>query len=112
MIHIFKDKFKILLFPTSWANSVANWISGLHSQSGTIKIANTLNPGESKSASLDVNIPALVEKISPEILNTFERNNSIFKPDERTIVIDNNGCLSVNRDWIARCITANTVVEP
>ena len=59
MIHLFNGKKRILFFPVGFANSVARWILGVHSPSGTISIKNTATPGDNGSLALDVNVDAL-----------------------------------------------------
>lgn len=67
MIREFLSKRRIVFFPKSWANSITQWICGIHSPSGTLKIVNTANPSKGKSASLDVDIDAVWERLRERI---------------------------------------------
>lgn len=63
MIREFLSSRRLLFFPKRWANSVTQWICGVHSPSGTLKIVNTANPSRGRSASFDVDIEAVWAKL-------------------------------------------------
>lgn len=59
MIALFNRRGRILFFPKKWANAVVRWIAGVHSPTGTIKVKNTMSPGDNGSLELDVNMDAV-----------------------------------------------------
>lgn len=71
MIHGFDKKKRILFFPASWANAVVDWISGVCSPRGTLKIKNTLLPKENGSVEIDVDIERVaslvLERLKTEV---------------------------------------------
>lgn len=67
MIREFLSRRRLIFFPKSWANSVSQWICGVHSPSGTLKIVNTANPSKGKSASFDVDIDAVWNRLRDRI---------------------------------------------
>lgn len=95
---------KILFFPVSWGNSVARWIQGLCSPSGTIRISNDLDPGPERSASLDVDVPAVLRAARAELdqryVTVSELKNVIARLCDGNSIILKDGVLSVNREWI------------
>ena len=67
MIREFLSRRRLIFFPKPWANSVSQWICGVHSPSGTLKIVNTANPSKGKSASFDVDIDAVWNRLRDRI---------------------------------------------
>lgn len=67
MIREFLSKRRIVFFQKTWANSVTQWICGIHSPSGTVKIVNTANPSKGKSAAFDVDIDAVWSRLRDRI---------------------------------------------
>ena len=98
MIEEFKDKRPRVFFPTKWANSVARWIQGLHSESGTIKTDNTLDPKE-KAASIDVDIDAVVAKSKPLLLKFFVGRADKTAIDNESIIVK-DGKFAVSETWL------------
>ena len=71
MLSLFDTTTPIPFFPTRWANAVTQWLTGLHSPTGTIKISNTTQPTESGSCSIDVDIDALYQAIRDRLARDF-----------------------------------------
>lgn len=99
MIHFFNGRGRVLFFPVKWANSVVRWVAGVHSSTGTIKIANTLNPGEKHSASFDIDIPAASKKMTPAIMREIEANGGSTRPDSTSLVVI-DGRISIGQAWL------------
>lgn len=64
MITNFKNKKVLLFFPVPWANSIVDWITGIHSPNGTIIVKNTNNPNEKGSLALDVDVEAIAKRVA------------------------------------------------
>ena len=94
----FKDKKPRVFFPTGWANAVVRWIQGIHSESGTIKTRNTINPTD-KSASLDVDIPVLVEKSKELLLKSFVGRGDETAIDCESLIVK-DGKFAVSEAWL------------
>ena len=62
MISLFTGRRRVLSFPKKWANAVVRWIAGIHSPSGTIRVKNTMSPGEDGSLQLDVDVDAVAKE--------------------------------------------------
>ena len=84
--------------PTVWANSVVRWIQGIHSKSGTIKTRNTINPTD-ESASLDVDIPVLVEKSKELLLKSFVGRGDETAIDCESLIVK-GGKFAVSEAWL------------
>ena len=107
MIHLFQGRRRILIFPKKWANSVVRWIAGIHSPSGTVKINNTMEPGDDGSLALDVNIDA----VAHDVLERFE-TRPVTKEERKRLthhlrgMVDGtsvqmiDGHIGVNGEWI------------
>lgn len=68
-----------LFLPKDWANSIINWLTGLVSPSGTIKIQNTANPGEDGGCQIDVNVPLLYQQLRSYIEAEFVAKKNLTK---------------------------------
>lgn len=68
-----------LFLSKDWANSIINWLTGLVSPSGTIKIQNTANPGEDGGCQIDVNIPLLYQQLRSYIEAEFVAKKNLTK---------------------------------
>ena len=68
-------KSKIFL-PKEWANSIIDWVTGLYSPSGTIKVANTATPNENGGCQIDVNVPILYQALKAYISQDFVANKT------------------------------------
>ena len=70
MIRTFETKSRLLFAPKSWFNSVARWILGLHSETGTVRIRNTANP-KAKGPSIDVDVAEVAKRIGANLCQSF-----------------------------------------
>lgn len=103
MIRTFNKK-RILFFPVSWANSVARWILGVCSPSGTIRIKNDAEPGRERSVSLDVDVPRVIRAAQGELDGRYVSRQDIkdllaSMCDGQSIIM-RNGVMSVNAEWL------------
>ena len=103
MIHTFSKK-RLVFFPVSWANSVARWILGVFSPTGTIKIKNDAEPGRDKSISLDVNVPEVLRVAKTQLDESYVSRQEVKTLlanmcDGQSIIIK-DGVLTVNREWL------------
>ena len=97
MIHVFQNAQ--VLFPRRWANSVARWIQGLCSPSGTINIKNTLEPSGT-GAELDVNIDAIAAKLAERLDKRYIRYSELPHIVDGTSITATAGVLSVSSDFV------------
>ena len=117
MIRLFQGRKRILFFPKGWANSVTNWILGVHSPSGTVKIVNTANPGENKSVSIDID----VEQVA-RLLNKLDFNKGLVKESEFKDLLKNSidgsslvsrdGIVSVSDEWFKQLVNSLHIEIP
>ena len=111
MIHLFNGKKRILFFPVGFANSVARWILGVHSPSGTISIKNTATPGDNGSLALDVNVDAL-RHIMAGVIDDHDLTEREIKRTkdivhgaiDGTSLIMGGEHISVSMDWLQQNI--------
>lgn len=111
MIHLFNSKKRILFFPVGFANSVARWILGVHSPSGTISIKNTATPGDNGSLALDVNVDAL-RRIMAGVIDDHDLTEREIKRTkdivhgaiDGTSLIMGGEHISVSMDWLQQNI--------
>ena len=111
MIHLFNGKKRILFFPVGFANSVARWILGVHSPSGTISIKNTATPGDNGSIALDVNVDAL-RRIMAGVIDDHDLTEREIKRTkdivhgaiDGTSLIMGGEHISVSMDWLQQNI--------
>lgn len=111
MIHLFNGKKRILFFPVGFANSVARWILGVHSPSGTIAIKNTATPGDNGSIALDVNVDAL-RRIMAGVIDDHDLTEREIKRTkdivhgaiDGTSLIMGGEHISVSMDWLQQNI--------
>ena len=116
MIHVFKSAKRILFFPKKWANSVSNWILGVHSSDGSLIIKNTANPGSDRSIDLRVNDTVLSQKIN-EIADRhgLNKNQRECVKDIVHGLIDgvslewHDKSFAVNTDWVTDLVKKNLV---
>lgn len=111
MIHLFNGKKRILFFPVGFANSVARWILGVHSPSGTIAIKNTATPGDNGSLAIDVNVDALRRIITGAIDDHDVTEREIKRTKDivhgaidGTSLIMGGEHISVSMDWLQQNI--------
>lgn len=105
MIRLFQGRKRVLFFPKGWANSVTNWILGVHSPSGTIKIVNTANPGENKSASLDVDVEQIARLLNKLDFHKGYAKESDFKTllgksIDGSSLVSRDGIVGVSDEWL------------
>ena len=103
MIHTFNKK-RLIFFPISWANSIARWILGVFSPTGTIKITNDADPGRDKSIALDVNVSEVLRMAKPQLDESYVPRQDIKTMlanmcDGQSIILK-DGVLTVNREWL------------
>lgn len=103
MIHEFSKK-RIIFLPVSWANSVARWILGICSPTGTIKVRNEADAGRDKSMTLDVDIPVLVRSAKHILDNEYVSKQEVkallaSMCDGQSIILK-DGVLTINREWL------------
>lgn len=98
MIHKFTKPR--LGFPVKWANEIVDWIGGICSPSGTLKIRNNMSPGESGSALIDVDVEVLAQKIAEKLDRIYVRKDGVQEISDNRSIIYENGILSVNPDFI------------
>ena len=107
MIHLFQGRRKLFSFPKKWANSIVRWISGICSPSGTIKVSNTMDPGDDASLELDVNMDA----VAANVLERFEVRPVTNEERDRmkhllrgmldgSTILMSDGHIYVASDWI------------
>ena len=103
MIYELTGRAKRLFIPRDLINSIVRWICGIHSQSGTVTITNTTDPGRT-SASIDVNLTAVARAV-----NKLNGGRQLSRKDVAEIVssradghtiTSSNGMLSVNIEWL------------
>ena len=63
MLALFDTTTPIPFFPTRWANAVTQWLTGLCSPSGTIKIQNTSQPDYGGGCRIDVDVEVLYQAL-------------------------------------------------
>lgn len=105
MIHLFEKSR--LMFPRRWANSVAAWISGITSPSGTIKIQNNLSPESGPSATFDVNLEELAKKLKPYLDEAYVRKDGLRSVTDETSIAVTNGLISVRSEYVRRIARGN-----
>ena len=113
MIRIFKGVRRLFFFPVGWANSVSNWILGVHSPSGTIKVKNTSTPDADGSLEIDVNVDVLMTRIVTELRNIgkhlttdeVEKIRTVLRGyiDGTSIVIKGNH-IAISETWLQKVI--------
>ena len=59
------------LIPRDLINSIVEWVRGVHSPNGTLRIKNTLSPTESGSVAIDVDVERLYELLRERIAADF-----------------------------------------
>ena len=114
MIHEFTGRGRIFWFPKAWANSVARWICGVFSPSGTIQVTNNLSPDGEGSLALDVNVNAVAKQIA-EMRDDREITQGRIESMKHIVrgMLDGNSLKSdgehihVDADWVAK-IAAQT----
>lgn len=103
MIRTFNKK-RILFFPVTWANSVARWILGVCSPSGTIRIKNDAEPGRDRSVTFDVNVPAVIRAAQQELDQKYvsrqELKDLLASLCDGQSIIMRNGVIAVNKEWL------------
>ena len=103
MIHTFSKK-RLVFFPTSWGNSVARWILGILSPTGTIKIKNDAEARSDTSMSLDVNVPEVLRVAKPQLDESYvprqEMKTMLANMCDGQSIILKDGVLTVNREWL------------
>ena len=71
MLSLFDTNIAIPFFPTGWANSVTNWLTGLFSPNSTIKITNTVDPNEGGGCAIDVDVENLYRMLRGRLEQDF-----------------------------------------
>jgi len=104
MIHLFNSRARVLFFPIRWANSVARWILGLHSNSGTIRVKNSANPNESGGASIDVDMERVSGDIKDRLAGHFQTKRDVEATICRSIdgssLISRDRKILISEDWL------------
>lgn len=99
MVHTFTKGGVIPFLPRGWANAVANWLLGIHSDSGTIKIRNNPNPSSVMSApSVDIDEVATARALAGQLAKEFPRalDGRLIGPGLKW----DDGKLCVDEEWI------------
>lgn len=106
MVHLFDNTWPVLKFPVRWANSVTRWIQGVRSKTGTIKIANELDPGDGGSVSLDVDIESVAAKIAEALgMKSMTRDELlaiVLAAVDGASLEASNGRIKISEEWLAQ----------
>lgn len=105
MISTFTNK-NTVFFPTRWANSVSQWITGLFSRTGNIVIQNTADPS-SGGCSIDVNVEVLYAQLRERLMEDFVPRaglgDAVARASNGSLSMS-SGSLSVNDSFVNRTI--------
>lgn len=101
MIRTFEGKGRLLFAPRAWFNAVARWILGAHSESGTIRIRNTANPG-SGGPSFDVDCNEVAKALDSKFKANYPKSgeSDLIGPGITWI----GGRLSIDRAWLRKLV--------
>lgn len=103
MLRLFDTNIAIPFFPAGWANSVTNWLTGLHSPNNTISLSNTADPKEGGGCAIDVNVEDLYRLLRGRLEQDFVTRGN-FAGEIRSVIGQsmniNNGLLNVNDDYL------------
>lgn len=104
MLRLFDTNVAIPFFPAGWANAVTNWLTGLFSPNGTIRIKNTANPTEGGGCAIDVDVENLYRLLRDRLQQDFVTRGNLAS-EMRGIIGQsmniNNGLLNVNDGYLA-----------
>ena len=96
---------KVIFVPRSWLNAVANWIANVTSDSGTIKMSNTLDPSPGHSCSFDVDEEVLFERMKPLFERDFISRENFMQALAESVdgvsLVDNGGRIGISEPWIS-----------
>lgn len=96
-----------LFFPRALVNAIVRWILGVHSPTGTIRIANTATPDAGRSVALDVDMDAVMSACDKRA-----ERRGLSKPQREAVRdtmrahLDGNslvwgeGVAQVNTEWL------------
>ena len=106
MITIFSTSSPLVFFPKRWANSVARWILGLHSPTGTLSIANTNDPQPGTGAAIDVNITETARRIESALRSSFVSRREPSGVDNISLQLNSQGQIRINEEWLDNFVRA------
>lgn len=110
MIHLFQTRRRVLFFPVSWANSVARWLLGLTSETGTIRVTNSVAPDGGRAPSIDVDVAEVVRRAEGELAERFVSRRGASGVDGVSVQM-HNGALRVNEEWLDNFVRARIAEE-
>jgi len=105
VIRTFETKKRLLFTPKSWCNSVARWLLGIRSDSGTIRIKNTANPSSESGPSFDIDARETGKTLDPILSESYPK-----KDDKKLLspsMCWDAGKLAVDGEWIQNEINKN-----
>jgi len=105
VIKTFETKKRLLFTPKAWCNSVARWLLGVRSDSGTIRIKNTANPSGESGPSFDIDVRETGKAIDPVLSESYPKKDDrkLLSPSMRW----DAGKLAVDEEWITNQINKN-----
>lgn len=105
MVHLFQGRRRILFFPRAWANSVAQWILSLTSETGTVRVTNSASPEVGRAPSIDVDVAEVVKRAEGELRERFVSRRDESGTDGVSVQM-HNGKLRVDEEWLDAFVRA------